>query len=894
MNKEHIRQFSQIPQPPRESFGFLEDLRKPLTYSFAPGQGCDPGPCAACMQNGAELRIEYPETAGFPHTAFVSLRRVLTAKNVRETAGGYPLCFKPDSTLGKEEFTLETSPSGATVTAADADGLRRGVYFLEDRICEAEGASVMPGSWRRKPFVRHRISRCFFGPTNRPPHLIDELTNDVDYYPEEYLNKLAHEGVNGLWLTMYFRDLPCSVFPGRGKDAEKRFAKLRLTVERCARYGIRIYVFLCEPKRFEDNHYSCNPLADAEKHPELKGRPLTGGRYAFCVSSDTGKKYLSECTEKLFREVPALGGIINIMYGEDSGGCTQFIFSEENTVKCPRCSQRDVADIFSELARIYAGAMHKYNPEAEYIGWFYAPGQRDGSRQMKNLLHVAEKWPDCASFMINFESGGAAWQLDKKRIVFDYSLAYVGPSQLFAEAAAKVPRMGAKLQVGCSHEDAAVPFIPVPENLYDKYKFLHEHQVGAVMQCWYFGNYPGLMNKAAGELSFEPFTDNAQDFLTALARPNWGKNASRIAEAWNFFSRSYREFPANLSFEWYGPLHNCIAWPLHLFPVDEPIAPSWIMKRFPEVSGDRIGECLGFHHTLEEGVVLCTRMSELWQKGVAIMESLRADYRHNSDRLADMDLACAVGLQMKSAMNLLKFYYLREDMLYNGKNHLEEMKRLVACEIENSRLMIELCRRDSRLGYHSEAEGYHFFPEKLEARIELLHELLEQDFPRFDPNAAWIGEYTGKTPAGAVARCFRKGTKPEEIHPMAENTSWSGSYDDDFLYLTIRGVGEFNSSVIIEPCRMWSAFRVNFSRSGKYFYGTLFPELIEPELRWEGNDIHISIPLKLFDGFRRKGFPMRMNVFSSGHYHWVDPQLWPERLMHGSFNPAGAGWLFLE
>ena len=39
MNKEHIRQFSQIPQPPRESFGFIKDIESPLEYHFRPGRG---------------------------------------------------------------------------------------------------------------------------------------------------------------------------------------------------------------------------------------------------------------------------------------------------------------------------------------------------------------------------------------------------------------------------------------------------------------------------------------------------------------------------------------------------------------------------------------------------------------------------------------------------------------------------------------------------------------------------------------------------------------------------------------------------------------------------------------------------------------------------------------
>jgi hypothetical protein len=43
--------------------------------------------------------------------------------------------------------------------------------------------------------------------------------------------------------------------------------------------------------------------------------------------------------------------------------------------------------------------------------------------------------------------------------------------------------------------------------------------------------------------------------------------------------------------------------------------------------------------------------------------------------------------------------------------------------------LIELCKRDSRLGYHSEANGYKFFPEKLLWRIGELEKLLLTEFP---------------------------------------------------------------------------------------------------------------------------------------------------------------------
>ncbi|MBO5760744.1 MAG: hypothetical protein J6S53_04290, partial [Lentisphaeria bacterium] len=855
MDDKKIEAFSRIPQPDRETFGFIDDIKKPVQHYYQQGNGCDPGKNTSCMENGVEIRIDFPEES-IPETAFHSLRNVLKSKNIVEKTDSYPLHFYKDPTLGKEEYKLISTPEGVALSAADSDGLRRGIYFLEDRICEAEGKAVMPGVWQRKPFVKHRISRCFFGPTNRPPFFIDELTNDVDYYPEAYLDKLAHEGVNGLWLTMYFRDLPSSLFPGRGKDAEKRFAKLRKTVERCGRYGIRIYIFLSEPKLWGPAHFSI-PLEDSEKYPEMVGTHLCGPYYSFCTSSETGNRYLAECMERIFAAVPALGGVINIMLGEDNGSCVShhILDGRLEGITCPVCGRKDDAESLAEMAEMFASIIHKYNPEAEYIGWFYTPGQYDNSPYMHRLLKISEKWPSNCTLMFNFESGGTSEQLGKKRVVHDYSLAYVGPSRLFAETAAKAPRTGAKLQVCCSHENASVPFIPVPENLYDKYHFMFKNDVSAAMQCWYFGNYPGMMNKAAGELSFAPFPENSKEFLSFLAAPFWRKDAEKIAEAWHYFSMAYRKFPSNLAFEWYGPLHQSIVWPFYLFPQDTPIAPSWTVKGFPEVCGDRVGECLCFHHTIGEALILCQEMQRLWEKGLQIMRLLSGKYQNDPPRLADISLAEAIGLQIKSTCSFLKFYSLREDMLFYRKNHLAEMEEIVNNEIGNTRHMLTLCEKDSRLGYHSEAEGYLFFPEKLRCRIELLEDLLEKDFPAFDLNEAWIDEYTGKVLTGKTALCPHLKNGEEAVYKIDAGKSWGICHDEEYLYVTLYGMSNLVCSFTLETQRLWSPYQCHFDAAGMdriVYHG---PTVTQTEYTREKGNIKIKIPIKEIASFIRKGFP---------------------------------------
>lgn len=889
---KRISLLADLPQPFEGEPGFVAGLRSASEYHFKAGRGCDPGLNRDCLASGYDLQAGLPADWVHLETALASLEGLLEAKGAAPRAGGWLISLGQAPELQSEEFDLHIDAAGARLLAADQEGMRRAIYLLEEQLRAADGAAAMPGHWRRRPCVRQRISRCFFGPTYREPFFIDELSNDIDYYPEAYLDKLAHEGVNGLWLTMYFHDLPSSIFPGRGAGAEKRFAKLRQTVRRCARYGIRIYVFFSEPKLFASASYAV-PLEEAAGHAELVGGSH-GDWSFFCTSSQTGQKYLRESVEQLFAAVPELGGMINIMYGEDNGSCVAHMLSDPPICDCQLCARREPGEIFAQSAELMCAAMKKHSPQAEFIGWFYAPGQRDGSARSRQLAEVAAHWPQDCALMFNFESGGYVEQLGKRRVVFDYSLAYLGPSELFRQVAGQCDKAAAKLQVGCSHENASIPFMPVPSNLYEKYKLLHEFKVDAVMQCWYFGNYPGLMNRAAGLLSFEPFPAVEDDFLLELARPDWGRFAPEAALAWRDFAAGYRHFPANLAFEWYGPLHHCIVWPWHLFPVDQPISPSWVVKNFPETSGDRIGECLAYHHDLNEGLQLCQKMSRLWQRGCERLAALRSEFENAPERLADIDLAEAIGLQMKSAANLLQFYAWREEMLHEKVDRLEQMRRLVMQEMENTREMRQLCLRDPRLGYHSEAEAYLFFPEKLALRLELLQALLEQDFPRFDLEAPWVDAYNGLKPQGKLAWAATNLEKAEKQEIAAvPGAAWKAALIGEELHIACQGLQGKQFCIELEPCRLWPPLRIDFDAEGRPgCYEGGFRNV--PELRYEqsAQGMLSIIPLSLFEGFRKPGFPMRFNLRGSG-FAWVEGEDFPHRLMHRDYNPVKAGWLIL-
>ncbi len=743
------------------------------------------------LTKGVRILKDYPDPEGLLDTAWQDLERFLKDMSipvfqcdqdlkcnqdakVSKTGQVAPVCQADqgieieaiaEEQSGYESYCIEITQENIRIKSGDIEGIRRGIFYLEDLILGSDGPFLAPATIKRKPWIKNRISRCFFGPIKRPPFNRDELMDEVDYYPDEYLNRLAHEGINILWLTIEFRDLCKSeLVPEYGKDREKRLSKLKHTVEKCRRYGIKIFLFCIEPKIWGPD----DPLL--VNNPEVAGVKI-GKDICFCPFSETSQKYLYDVVKSIFLDVPKLGGIMSITHGERTTSCLSSVSAtSEADVNCPRCSKKEKGEILEATHIPIIRAMHEVNPDAQFISWLYMP-QVIPTAQWKYT--IPEKLPKDTVLVFNFESGGEKEQLGKIRIGADYWQSYVGPSHRFvgmAEASQKAGiDMGAKIQVGCSHEVATIPFVPVPSMLWKKYRAMYDLNVTSVIQSWYFGNYPGIMNKAAGELAFETWGDFNKNkeqsqieynFLHRLAKIDWGKHSQQVVKAWKYFYNGYSNYPMDAAFQYYGPMHDGVVWQLYLFPVHTPLAPTWRLD-FP-TSGDSIGECM-ISFTIKEAITLCEEMVKNWKKGVDILKEISPDFADNPERLKDIGIAEALGIQFESGLNILKFYDLREQILWNNpfdqalynqnepkqselnkatlnqteSNNvfnqfkcLDEMESIVKEEINRSLRMVELCRFDSRLGFHSEAEGYKYFPEKLLWRVKQLENLLKDDFQR--------------------------------------------------------------------------------------------------------------------------------------------------------------------
>ncbi len=666
------------------------------------------------------LKLSFPDPENLLKFAYKDFKKFLKSANIKIKDEGKVIRIE-NVDLGDnvEKFILSVSEDECVIKTGTTQGVRRALIFIEDEMKRRFGPFLPLGEIVREPFIKTRISRCFFTP---PSHAFDEcneneLTDNIDYYPDEYLNRLAHDGINALWIGAPFRTLLKSKLVKEfGANEKFQIKKLNTIVKKCKKFGIGIYLFCTEPASTLDNKALLN-------HPEMLGPVIWDDVHTICPSLKTTRDYIEESVTRLFTLVPDLEGLINITAGESLSGC-----GSTSTLHCPKCKENfgSVSATMVATENMFLDAMKKVAPNAKFISWTY--GHR-GYNTADVIESCKLRNPEVIH-MQNFEDLGRPVQLGKKRLAYDYWLSYAGPGELMKTTTSANKQYNkptfAKIQVCSSHEISTVPYVPAPGILYDKYKYMHENGIEGVLQCWYFGNYPSMMNKGASELSYAPLFKTKKEFLIHLAKTFFGKDYFKAYKAWKAFEKGYINFPVNLAFEWVGPMQDSPCCPLHLLPVDHPMSGTWVND---EMSGDRIGECLLNGHTIDEAITLVGRMNKFWKQGLKQFSSVKTKTYSRKEQVSN---ATAIGLIFNSGYNVLKFYKLRHLLGTNQGNSLEilkELKQIVKEEIEISTNLIPICENDSRIGYHSEANGHKIFPAKLRWRIDKLNELLLTEFP---------------------------------------------------------------------------------------------------------------------------------------------------------------------
>ena len=902
MKRENLIDDFYDRQPEKSFLTLLSEYCVPRIYFRKPKQG------ELAIKNCRLVQADFSGEEKLEE-AFSDFNEFLKVNGIIGNNYDVELCKRP--AFAFEEFKIVPEADGCRVYAGDSEGIRRALFRIED-ILVSSGGNFPERVVHERNKIRRRISRCFFAPTNRPPKYGDELADDEDYYPDGYLRKLAYDGINAVWIpTSFDAMVKSSYITEFGKGSEKRTEKLKSIIKKCARFGIDVFLFVIEPISLNNANVERLHPDLIKKYPQANGNvykdKLTGEEgIAFCTYTEFGKNYCIDAVEKLFTAAPDLAGLISITQGERITSCSTVYMDEEfkwhNT--CPHCSKYSKAEILAQKLDVMKEGMRRVKPSAEFISWTYEHRFWDDD----SIKEYVRKAPKDVVLMQNFEDNGRGEQLNRKRVLMDYWLSFPGYSEMFAVTAESAcnehKEIFAKMQICCSHELASVPYIPAPGIVYEKITAAKKLGVTGIMECWFFGNYPCVMSKAAEILCDGLSKLSKREFLIKLAGLYYSEiDVKRAVKAWISFERAYELYPWNVMFSYYGPAHDGVVWDLALIPKNFSLGRSW--QLIDKTDGDRIGECLFAGHTIEEAIELFAQCRKLWKKGCRELLNIENE---NSNTKEQLSVALAIDCLIRSAKNILNFYKLRNDLGYERADNLTvlgKMRNIVYDEIHNTRKIIELCKADTRLGYHSEAEGYKFFEAKLEKRAENLRSLLSEEFTRVERDIK-----NGMRPLGY----YRGEELDSEAYYVDKNPQWqylSDSVsafriydDDDNLYFEFKSRGkkdfllccEFELFFISTAVIIKSNADIVIHRDA-ISHQSINDERIDVELKkWRLNNLSKNDDSHVLAAITKKqagfiGFPFKCMIKTTDKASWCFDKTPIYSLGKSVLSPGDFGWV---
>ncbi|MBO7167043.1 MAG: hypothetical protein J6V88_05910 [Kiritimatiellae bacterium] len=516
---------------------------------------------------------------------------------------------------------------------------------------------------------------------------------EIKSYPEGLLQKLAAQGVNAVWLHTVLNSLTKdSRYPEFGKGSEQRIANLRKLVKRAEKYGIKVYLYMNEPRAQHGVFFDADPARQA-----IKG--VADGRnspcFAMCTSTPEVRRWLSDSLEKVFRQVPGLGGIFTITMSENLTNCASY----EHKEGCPRCKNRTTAEILGEVNRTMIEGMRKGNPNAEALVWNWnwpAKEEKDIIALLPTnncrLMAVSEK-------DMKFNRGGTNSK------VIDYSISVVGPGEM----ARKFWKHGknrniscvAKVQAANSWELSPFPYIPTMDLVAEHAENLLKEGLDGVMLSWSLGCAPSPNLSIFRDI--RPGPRAKEDVLDLLAKRMYGEKAPQARKAWTQFSEGFRNYPFAVMVIYLGP-HQ---W--------GPVNPLYAEKTGYNATmvGIPYDDLKGWRsvYPAQTYIDLIGRVADGFAKGCELMKGVAPK--------RELDMYRAEQMHFASCRDQGLFVLARDA----GK--VDEMKVIAKRELDRAKEYWYIVRSDSRIGYES-SNHYFFTPRDVVEKILSCWKVLEK------------------------------------------------------------------------------------------------------------------------------------------------------------------------
>ncbi len=583
----------------------------------------------------------------------------------------------------EEYHEVEVTDNRICIRAGSALGVMRGLYFLLDLANGAGTLSFDKKTYKRKTKIKTRFIYSFCGLYG------DVLDKDSRIsFPDELLRGYARQGINGVWIQgVFYKIAPYPFAPEKCEGWEMRLKNLDEMTRRCARYGIKVYMYINEPRNMD--------LSFFEKNPHLKGTKQTETNACLCSSHPETHKYLKDTIQTICKAAPLLGGFLNITQSENvvlcySRGIAEIKEDEHKHINvdfCPVCGKRKGSEVTAEILETMVNAATEVNKDIKFFAYAWA-WKNHFAEQLEDLI---SRLPKNIIILQVSESGIPFKRGGIDNVVGDYSLSIVGPGEaakeLWEMSRSYGLEVAAKVQVNNSWECSTAPFLPVYEKVVEHMKNLLDEGIEHLMLSWTLGGYISDNIKIASAYFFEDIENGGNPYDSVLENA-YGEYSGKIKEAVGHFCKGFSEYPFDIRHIYDGPSNAGSA--NIIYPEPTGIKATMTCYPYDDLKGWCGASEIYTPEILDEQYEkLCSE----WEKGLEILKDVpTCEFK---------DMAHYGYTLFKASHNQIRYYMLRD-----GEPDKARMDELVKSDKELALMAYEIMLRNSAVGYEAANHYY--------------------------------------------------------------------------------------------------------------------------------------------------------------------------------------------
>lgn len=585
----------------------------------------------------------------------------------------------------EEYHEIYVTEKGIVIKATNEIGILRGLCYLESLAEGAHGFSFDAKIYKRRTKIKTRFIYSFCGLYG------DVLDKDTSIsFPDELFEKYSRYGINGVWIQGVLYALAHYPFDEKlSYGWEKRIENLKKLTERAEKYGIKVYIYINEPRSL--------PLSFFDENPDLKGSSLNPGVACLCSSHEIVHKYLADAISSVCRNVPLLGGFINITQTENRVLCYSNGRQTKPESMCPICGKKKASEVISSIVKTMAEAVSGVDPKIKFFYYAWSLANTIGAEEEIETIRNLPK----NTIILQVSETGMPFNIDGyDDEVLDYSMSIVGPG----ESATKLWKISkeqgletaAKIQINNSWECSTAPFIPVYDNVVQHMENLLTEGVDHIMLSWTLGGYLSDNIKIASGYFFEDemTKDNIYD---SVLMETYGEFSKTVKKAVNCFCKGFREYPFNWKHIYFGPSNAGSA--NLLYPEKSGMKATMTCYPYDDIETWR-GVPAKYHVSEQERLYSAKTLKSQymkvyteWEKGMELIKDMPIC------EFKDMAEYCYT--LFKASFNQVSFYIERND-----KNDFRKLREIVKDEMNLAVNAYKIMLRNCAVGYEAANHYY--------------------------------------------------------------------------------------------------------------------------------------------------------------------------------------------